>query len=179
MEDNTFIFFLIPIFMIAFGIILGKKNNGIRESIGRNVNELNNKYDKVIPLGYENNDNFNYVAFDNTTKEILIKNKGNDTKIKYDDIVNVELVKNGKTTMSISNMVLGTVIAGGAGLVAGSLAKNEKITNFHLKFSLNNFNTPSHTIYLLNVGKTLDYGIDIETQANSIMDTVKYIIDNK
>lgn len=172
-------FFIIFILVLAFLIITLKKNNNIKESISRNISELSNKYDKVIPLGYENNETLNYIAFNNNAKEILIKIKGNNTKIKYDDIVNVELVKNGKTAMSISNMVLGTAIAGGAGLVAGSLAKNEKITNFHLKFSLNNFNNPSHTIYLLNVGKTLDYGIDIETQANSIMDTVKYIIDNK
>ncbi|MPM02480.1 hypothetical protein SDC9_48729 [bioreactor metagenome] len=176
--ETAILLFMISIMCFIGAWISFKNQANTIQSINKVIDNLKNTYDKVIPLGYRN-DELSYVGFNNKTRCITIKTKGTNNTINYNDIVKVELIENGRTTMSIGNVIGGAVLAGGTGAIIGAMNKNEKIISRKVKFSLDNFDNPSYEINLLDTGKTAECGIDIIAEANKLMDTVKYIVDNK
>lgn len=176
--EMAILFFMISI-MCLIGLIVSSKNQSMNmKSTYSKTDELKIQYEKVIALGYDKNI-LNYVGFNNKNNTITIKTKGLEEIISYNDINKVELLENNKLVMSVANIAMGGVVLGGAGVILGGMNKKEKIISKKIKFELNNFDNPSYEIDLLNVGKTIEYGIDINDSANKIMDTVKYIIENK
>lgn len=168
--------FILMLCLLVLIIVVKIKSNS---KINTKINETNKKFDKMALLGYKNK-KLNYVGFNNKTKEITISADGvSDSFIKYDDIVKVELIENGKTTMSIGNVIGGAILAGGVGAIIGALNKNEKIISKEIKFSLNNFYNSSYEINMLDNNNIFEYGIDLASETKKIMDTVKYIIENK
>lgn len=151
------------------------------KSINSKVDELKIKYDKLICLGYEKSiDELYYIGFDNNNKELGIKTKGFVEKIiSYDKLIGVEFVENGKTTLSIGNIVTGALLANGTGAIIGAMNKKNTITDRKIRFTLNDFDNPLYEMNLLNNGDNTGFWEDIVFEANKIMNTVKYIIDNK
>lgn len=176
--EMAILFFMISI-MCLIGLIVSSKNQSTNtKSNYIKIDELKVHYDKIIPLGYDKNI-LNYVGFNNKNNTITIKIKESEEIINYNDINKVELLENNKLVMSIANVAMGGVVLGGAGVILGGLNRKEKIISKKIKFELNDFDNPSYTIDLLNTGKTIEYGIDIDDSANKILDTIKYIIENK
>mgnify|MGYP000947692748 CR=1 FL=1 len=148
------------------------------EIVSKKISELNNIFDKVILLGFDYT--LKYVGFNNADRTITINDNVLSEKIiKYDDIVRVELIINGRTSMSMSNVIGGAILAGETGAIIGAMNKKEITTSKFIKFSLNDFNNPSYEIDLLNTGKTLGVDINLNSEIEKLMDTIKFIINNK
>lgn len=142
------------------------------------------KCDKIIVLNETVvNNEFPYVAFDNNSKNVAIKKRTIPIKyINYDDIVGIELVEDGTTSLSFGNIVGGSLIAGGAGAVIGGMNKKDAVSNLTIKFSLNDFNNPSYEIDMIKgvkIKKSDKRYMNSLKAANAVVDTVKYIINNK
>jgi hypothetical protein len=166
-------------FDIIFLILYFKNRNNNKQTIDDKLIELNSMFDKVIKLGYINQE-LNYVGFNNKSRTITIKSKEFlNLIIKYDDIVNVEYIENGNSTMSVGNVIGGAILAGSTGAIIGAMNKKQKITSRKIKFTLNNFNNPSFELDLVWYGLNASYGIDTMTEVNKLIDTLKYIINNK
>ena len=173
--NQAIVLVMIGVLLIVFGLIGFKSQNSVKTLVEKEASILRNKYDKVILFGYEkNNEKLNYAGFDNSKKELKLRTKGNpDFIIKYEDIENVELIENNKTTLSLKNIALGGAIAGGVGMILGGMEKKEKVISRKIKFTLNDFDTPSYIIDLINNGGTKEYGIDVLFEANKLIDTIK------
>lgn len=172
------IFITIVVLLIIMIKISINNNKEELEIISKKLNELNGKFDKLILLGFDYT--LKYVGFNNTDKTITINDNVLSEKIiKYDDITKVELIENGKTSMSMSNVIGGAILAGEAGAIIGAMNKKDIITSRKIKFSLNDFDNPSYEIDLLNTGKTHVVNINILSETNKLIDTLKYIVDNK
>lgn len=171
--------FIVAMFCIILLIADSKDKDKSIKAVSIKSNELRCRFDKIILLGFESSNGvLNYVGFDNKNKSLAIKSKGYSEKIiRYDDITKIELIENGKTSMSISNIIGGAVLAGSAGAIIGAMNKNEKIVSRRLKFSLNDFNNPSYELNLIDNGKTYEYRIDLILETNKLIDTIKYIIE--
>jgi len=158
-------------------MIYFKSKQANKNLINEKVTDLSSTFDKVIKLGYSNND-LNYTGFNNKNKTLTIKNKSFPKFIvKYDDIMNVELIENGKSTISLSNIIGGAFLAGGVGAIIGSASKNYVVESRKIKFTLNDFNHPSYEIILSSLN--FDNGINVLEEVDKLMDTVKYIIGIK
>lgn len=177
--DGTLVAILTFCIFCLAGLILSFKLQNVEvKSAYNKTDKLKQEYDKVIPLGVKN-EQLNYAGFNNKTRNITFKINNEETKINYGDIVKAELIENGKTTMSVGNIVGGAILAGGTGAIIGAMNKNEKIISRKLIFELNSFENPSCTIDLFNLGKTLEVGIDAVSGANEILATIKFILNNK
>jgi hypothetical protein len=149
--------------------------------INLKIDDLRIKYNKLIILGYEsNNKELYYVGFDNVNKELLIKTKWHaESNIKYDNIIGVELIENGKTTLSFGSIATGFAVAGSTGAIIGAMNKKNIIVNRKIRFTLNDFDNPSYEMNLLNNGDNTGFWNDIASEANKIMETINYVIRNK
>ena len=149
------------------------------------------QYDKIIDLKIRAiNQNCNYVAFDNKNKKIIIENKQNYSdinineiyNINYDDIVGVELIENGTSVISFGNIIGGSILAGDAGAIIGGMSRKNLCNNILIKISVNDFNTPYKIITIIkefNIElKSNQYNI-YKNRATEIIETIKYIINNK
>jgi len=167
------------IILIFIGSYFSTKEN--IENIKLKLNELNNQYNKVVVLGYEKFDNsLNYVGFNNNTKEMTVKNKNQKIyTIKYDDIVNAELVENGQTILNIESIAMGGLLAGNIGAIIGGMNKKQKILSRVIKLNVNSFINTTQWINLMDNGGRVDFVPNIIYGATPIIDTINYILNNK
>jgi len=175
-----FVFILILVFLIATS---SNNQSTIKYTIShlsREYDKLKADYDKLVLLGYEDSNKLYYVGFKNEKKEIILNIKENPNYvIKYGELLGVELIEDNTSVMSAGNIIKGAVIAGDTGAIIGAMNKKEKVTKRIIRFSLNNFNTPTFELNLLYYGGSNQYGVDIYDATNKIMGTFKYIIENR
>ncbi len=178
------IIILVPtafILIIVYAVNKSSKDKIIVSEASKNLFAT---YDKVIVLS-ENiiNGIFTYVAFDNKNRKLIIQLYNTAIKyIDYDKIVGVELIEDGSTSLSFGNIIGGSILAGEAGAIIGGMNRKETVSNLSIKISLNDFNTPSYELIMftgVKVKKSEKVYIESIKHSNEIIDTIKYIINNK
>ncbi len=178
------IIILVPtafILIIVYAVNKSSKDKIIVSEASKNLFAT---YDKVIVLS-ENiiNGIFTYVAFDNKNRKLIIQLYNTAIKyIDYDKIVGVELIEDGSTSLSFGNIIGGSILAGEAGAIIGGMNRKETVSNLSIKISLNDFNTPSYELIMftgVKVKKSEKVYIESIKHSNEIMDTIKYILNNK
>lgn len=179
-----FVFMIIILLIIM--LICTRPIKGDIKAASINSEKLKSEYDKLIVLGCDSKSQIGYVGFSNIKREIKIKpTMLSEYIIKYDDIVGIELIENGKTTLCVGNIIGGAVLAGGVGAILGGINKKQEITSMQVKFSIEDFFNPSYSLEMLNNGLRLNNSTkeenikNIRLDATQIIDTVKYIIGNK
>lgn len=145
-----------------------------------------NNFDKIYNLNFETVVNFGkymneiYLAFNNKNKQIVYKNTVNEYTINYNDITDVEILDAGRSVLSLSNIIEGSIIGGSVGAIILGSKKNEKCNSLDIKISLNDFNTPCRVINLVrNVYKGSSEYNDAYRKSIDIIETIKFIISNK
>lgn len=178
------IIILVPtafILIIVYAVNKSSKDKIIVSEASKNLFAT---YDKVIVLS-ENiiNGIFTYVAFDNKNRKLVIQLYNTAIKyIDYDKIVGVELIEDGSTSLSFGNIIGGSILAGEAGAIIGGMNRKDTVSNLSIKISLNDFNTPSYELIMftgVKVKKSEKVYIESIKHSNEIIDTIKYIINNK
>lgn len=178
------IIFGVAILLLVLKMLLNISN--AREIYKEESEKIKNNYDKTIPYGScIVQGKVPFVSFDNTNKELIINNHTNIEKhIKYENIVGVELIENGKASLSFGNIIGGSILAGDAGAVIGGMNKKNIVNSIKVKLSLNDFNEPSYEIetlfmYPSGLDSKEQAIIDNRNAAQQIIDTLKFVINNK
>lgn len=170
--------FTILTLIVVFMTYVLKDNT---KNVQTQVETLNKFYDKLILLGYvRNNDELNYVGFNNNTEEMTIKTKDKSKyTIKYDDIIGAELVENNEVVMNIGSIVGGAILANSTGAIIGAMNKKNKVTSRAIKLNLDSFQNTTYWIDLLDNGVYVDFIPNVISDTNAIIDTINYILRNK
>lgn len=174
----VFLVFAIIIGLIVYGNYVAKDNT---ENIKLKVDKLERQYDKAVVLGYERNENtLNFIGFDNSTKQMTIKTKGQQQHtINYSDIANAELIENGKSVLNLESIITGTVLLGNVGALLGGMDREYKVTSKAIKLTTNDFNNTTKWINLLDNGTTVSFIPNIKTDTEEIISTIKHIMINR
>lgn len=192
-EPIIAIVFIVVCIIVA---ILGfKKQN----KTSQQQSDMWNKYMKNLLTSFTISRHFATRYFrllvDNTRKEFIFtrfddNNDVIEARFSFDDVISVEIVKNGQTYSSksvlgtIGGAVVGGVLAGGVGSLIGGLSSEshtfEKVSEICIKWHLRSVNTPTYIGYihkdLIIESKNALYRECME-QATEIMDLFTVIID--
>ena len=118
---------LLFIGIIIYAIDASDKNKKI---VSESSKKLIDEYDKVVVLNdvIMNNGIFPYVAFDNKNKKIAIQQRTFPLKeINYNNIVGVEIIEDGSSSLSFGNIIAGSMLAGEAGAIIGGMNKKSTV----------------------------------------------------
>lgn len=172
------IVFTLIILIVVYMTYILKDNT---KNVQAQVEALNKFYDKLVTLGYvRNNNELNYVGFNNNTKEMTIKTKDKSKYIiKYDDVIGAELVENNEVVMNIGSIVGGAVLLGSTGAIIGGMNKKNKVTSRAIKLNLDSFQNTTYWINILDNGVYVDFIPNAISDTNVIIDTINYILKNK
>ncbi|GEM_PF-4227025 len=160
------------------------KANTDKTTVTKTTSQMMANYDKVIVLNDSiDNGIFPYVAFDNKNKKVTIQQSTLPIKeINYDDIMGIELIEDGSTSLSYGNIIGGSILAGEAGAIIGGMNKKDTVNYLSSKISINDFQNPSYEIIMIRGAKIKKsdkaYTVSIQ-KLTEVMDTIKYIINNK
>lgn len=187
--------FVFAIFCLVMGILGFKK----QKETSQQQSDMWSKYMKNLLTNFTISRHFATRYFrllvDNMRKEFVLTRFDNNNNViearfSFEDVISVEIVKNGQTYSSksalgtIGGAVVGGVLAGGVGSIIGGLSSEsqtfEKVSEICIKWHLRSVNNPTYIGYihkdLIIESKDALYK-DCMKQAIEIMDLFAVIID--
>ncbi|WP_251861041.1 hypothetical protein [Clostridium sp. Marseille-Q2269] len=104
-----------------------------------------------------------YIKFNDNTKQMLISPKFNPKIVNYSDVLDFELIENGKTVVTkggLGRAVAGGVLFGGVGaIVGGATGKKKSITSvsgLKIKLVVKDMNNPNLYINIITTPTKID-----------------------
>ena len=168
------------LFILLFSLSYSAQKKSKEEhKIDKKINEelLTEEFDKIFHMFLNNSFSklsINSIAISkNGFVYFKIPNK-NWIKVHIKDILGYQVKKNGKSS-GLSNAIVGGLIFGGVGAIAGAIlgSKKETMKSIEIKFNINNFDNPNINIEFL--GKDIEYPSDSEPVKDAL-DTIDEIL---
>ncbi|NEZ80390.1 hypothetical protein EXM60_14685 [Clostridium botulinum] len=104
-----------------------------------------------------------YIKFNDNTKQVLISPKFNPRIVNYSDILDFELIENGKTVATkggLGRAVAGGVLFGGVGAIVGGTTGKKKsissISGMKIKVVVNDMSNPNIYINIITTSTKID-----------------------
>ncbi len=193
------------IIIVVFGLIGGiaisisndKEDKDRLDKIQQNLSSMDDFTPNMKVIGVRNLYTF---AVDNEREKVLVMVGQYKRFVKFEDIISVELIEDNNVLMkkstgrTIGGSIIGSALAGGAGMIVGGLSGSSKQVNLHssviVKLLLRNASSPSIEIACFDCrtmtieGKPVKDGSMEESvykkglsDAKRITDTLNVIID--
>lgn len=164
-------FLVICIILIVFCIIMAISSSGKRQEQQQNLNDQLNKLPNFSPqktiIKYNAYNLENGLSVDNQTKQICLIKNGTITLHPFSDIIECQIVIDGKTVTKTSRgsqavgMLVGGALGGGLGVLIGGLSasksESKKIKDVSIKILLNDLSLPCHQFSLIGCSPATGY----------------------